>query len=443
MRILFDQGVFDLRNKGNVALLQVAVERIHRMWPDARLEVMTSAPHVLRLYCPVAEAVSPDGEHGTTGLAAVERAILGAVPRPVLRVLLELREAAWSRWPAFRQWLRSDKPPAGVQSPVTVVADPAAPAEDKAGGLPGGALSLVKQADLVVATGAQYMSDACRDDALCVLDRLEAASRLGIPTAMVGQGVGPFEDTDLRRRARAVYPLVDLIFVRDRLAGVPLLESLGVDRKRIHLTGDDAIELAHRERRARLGSAIGVSLRSAHYTLVAQADIDILAQVLHTASTARGADLVPIPISYSAHEEDELVLRALTTWRRSPLALGSRFQAPAAVARKVGRCRIVVTGTFHTAVFALAQGIPAVGLARTRMYLGKFQGLADQFGAGCQVVSLDGPGLRERLASAVDEAWAGAEGLRPQLLRVAEEQIALGHEAYRKLSELVDSRRLT
>ena len=61
MRILFDQAVYDMRNKGNIALLQAAVTRVHKMWPDASLDVITLAPHLLRLYCPDTNPVNPDG----------------------------------------------------------------------------------------------------------------------------------------------------------------------------------------------------------------------------------------------------------------------------------------------------------------------------------------------------------------------------------------------
>jgi len=46
MRILFDQVVFEQRNKGNVALLQAAVTRLNKFWPDASLEVLSDAPHL-------------------------------------------------------------------------------------------------------------------------------------------------------------------------------------------------------------------------------------------------------------------------------------------------------------------------------------------------------------------------------------------------------------
>jgi polysaccharide pyruvyl transferase WcaK-like protein len=294
--------------------------------------------------------------------------------------------------------------------------------------------------DLVVATGAQYMSDACRDDALRVLDRLETANRRGIPTAMVGQGVGPFDDAELRRRACAVYPLVDLVFVRDRVAGAQLLGSLGVDPARVVFTGDDAIELAYEERRPSLGNAVGVSLRLAPYTVVAGADVAALAGVLRGKSRGWRVPIVPVPISFSRHELDERALRAIagrTPWTRRPLG---RFRTPREIARSVGRCRLVVTGTFHAGVFALAQGIPVVGLARSRMYEQKFESLADQFGPGCQVVRLDRPAFRDELATAMDSAWRDAEQLRPTLLRTAHELAVLGRDAYGRLRDLVPGR---
>jgi colanic acid/amylovoran biosynthesis protein len=100
----------------------------------------------------------------------------------------------------------------------------------------------------------------------------------------------------------------------------------------------------------------------------------------------------------------------------------------------------VVTGTFHAGVFALAQGIPVVGLARSRMYEQKFESLADQFGPGCQVVRLDRPAFRDELATAMDSAWRDAEQLRPTLLRTAHELAVLGRDAYGRLRDLVPGR---
>jgi polysaccharide pyruvyl transferase WcaK-like protein len=97
----------------------------------------------------------------------------------------------------------------------------------------------------------------------------------------------------------------------------------------------------------------------------------------------------------------------------------------------------VVTGAYHAAVFALSQGIPVVGLGRSDYCMNKFEGLRDLFGAGCDIVHLDGNNLSERLTAAIDRAWNSAEAVRPALLESSRRQIAAGREAYRNVYERV------
>jgi polysaccharide pyruvyl transferase WcaK-like protein len=431
MRILLDQGVYDLRNKGNLALTQVAVLRIKKMWPQASLEVITSAPQILRLYFPDVLAISPDGQ-------SYSNRLFQQIPLPILRLILEGREAVWHRWPTlgrdlkalFRLKVRHTQPTRRVANSRQL------PEERDSHS----ALNQVKEHDALIATGAQYMSDACRDDALRLLDRFEAANKLGIPTAMVGQGFGPFDDPELRNRVRAVLPRVDLIFIRDRVSAPPLLSSLGVDPARVIFTGDDAIELAYAARTPTLGKAIGVSLRITFYTQVGIKHIEILRLVLEQAVIKYNTQLIGIPISHSIHEQDDRVLHQLLNGKNDVSYPHWRFDTPKKIVKQVGRCRIVVTGAFHTAVFALAQGIPAVGLARSNMYLGKFKSLEDQFGAACQVIALDDQALQLKLGKAIDTAWGSAEQCKPQLLAAAARQIEMGQAAYRRLYELVESK---
>ena len=89
-------------------------------------------------------------------------------------------------------------------------------------------------------------------------------------------------------------------------------------------------------------------------------------------------------------------------------------------------------GSYHGAVFALAQGIPVVALSASRYYDAKLQGLADLFPGGCIVLSMDAPDLAERLAAAVAAAWDSADERRPALLAAAEQQIAASQRAYER-----------
>ena len=62
---------------------------------------------------------------------------------------------------------------------------------------------------------------------------------------------------------------------------------------------------------------------------------------------------------------------------------------PEAVIRQIQRCRLVITGSYHAAVFALAMGIPTIGLAKSTDYIDKFMGLSALFGEGCETVVLN------------------------------------------------------
>lgn len=451
MQILFDQGVYDMRNKGNVALFQAATERLSRAWPGAALKVITSAPYLLKLYCPNARPVSPDGNYDWLESHSLLSDLTWRMPTPVLRLLFELREEAWRRWPDAGSQVRNLKnlkallrPQGAKQSvaPVTnghsVVNQQMVTVMDEKPV----AFKALKGVDLFVATGAQYMADPCRDDALRVLDRLEAAHCLGIPTAMVGQGIGPMDDPQLRARAKAVLPLVDLILIRERFATPQLLTALGVDPQRVIFTSDDAIEMAYRARGKALGTGIGVSMRVAHYTQVEEQQLAVVRPILEQASANYKANLIAVPISHSAHELDDQVIRELLAGQANAVHSPWRFEPPLGLIKRVGRCRIVVTGTFHTAVFALSQGIPAVALAKSTMYMDKFIGLADQFGAaGCQALYLGDTNLPAKLAAAIDTAWTTAEQVRPQLLEAAARQIELGHAGYRQIYELVEAKK--
>jgi polysaccharide pyruvyl transferase WcaK-like protein len=435
MRILFDPAVYDLRNKGNVALLQVAVDRIRGFWPNANLEIITSGPHLLRLYCPNTLPVSPNGEFDWLAQRSMLNRVLRSAPSPILRGLLELREELWRVRPTFSSRMVIGK--AGAQTKEVHNDRDVQTGEN---GKDGVCSELVSGHDLFVATGAQYMSDACKDDALRVLDRMEMAAQRNIPTAMLGQGIGPIEDPRLIARAKAVFPLIDFIFVREKRVAPDLLSSFGVNPTRVIFTGDDAIEMAYEARTDSIGSAIGVGLRASHYTEVNSQHVQLIREAVQKSAGKYRAKLISLPISHSAHELDVRLIDQVLAGYQDVQISRYRFETPLDLIKETGRCRLVVAGTFHTAVFALSQGIPAIGLAKSAMYMDKFLGLIDQFGSGCQVVYLDDPHLEEKLRNAIEVAWASADQVRPQLLSAAQYQILCGQAAYKLLFHFVESK---
>nr|WP_320010659.1 hypothetical protein [uncultured Desulfobulbus sp.] len=60
MRILIENGCYEIKNIGDWAMLEVALQRIHTMFPEAELLVFTITPDTLRRYFPEATTISPD-----------------------------------------------------------------------------------------------------------------------------------------------------------------------------------------------------------------------------------------------------------------------------------------------------------------------------------------------------------------------------------------------
>jgi polysaccharide pyruvyl transferase WcaK-like protein len=220
--------------------------------------------------------------------------------------------------------------------------------------------------------------------------------------------------------------------------------SLGVGLDRVVTTGDDAIELAYEERPAALGRAVGINLRLARAAGATERDVAPVREGLRRFLSVCPAPLAGLPI---ARQRDldvsaiKLMVAGLNGHANGhadegAADAGQDLDTPLKVIRRTGQCRIVVTGAYHAAVFALAQGVPAVCLARTRYFHEKFLGLADQFGAGCHVVSLDDEDLPGQLERTMTLAWDEAPVVRETLWQAAAHQIAQGRAAYQRLPTL-------
>jgi colanic acid/amylovoran biosynthesis protein len=211
---------------------------------------------------------------------------------------------------------------------------------------------------------------------------------------------------------------------------------LGVDPARIMVTGDDAIEMAYVIRPKVLGVGIGVNARVSDYSGVDSQILDRIREAVRDASASLGAPLIPVPISHVPGEEDIRSIGKLMDSSDPELSLASGLKTPIEVIRQIQRCRLVVTGSYHAGVFALASGIPVVGLAKSSYYRDKFLGLADMFAVGCETVALDKPDCPTSLRDAIHRLYASAQTIRPCILSSAERQIAAGHACYHRIREL-------
>lgn len=280
------------------------------------------------------------------------------------------------------------------------------------------------------------ITDAFPEYAAGVLATLGLAIDHRVPTVMLGQGMGPLEEPSLRTRAAAVLSRVDLIALREELAGGPLLRSLGVAPERVITTGDDAIEMAYALRPVSLGSGLGINLRAASYSGIGAELIDEVGRGIQRSARRHDAPLVAVPISRVPGEEDAGTILRLAQGYPAVIEGRRSSQNARDAIDQVIRCRVVVTGSYHAGVFALACGIPVVAVARSRYYVDKFLGLSDQFGAGCEVVVAPTPAIADVVDAAIERLWVEADRLRARLLAAAARQMAAGRAAYLRVAAL-------
>ena len=393
-RILIDPGSHHLLNAGDVAMLQVCVERLRETWPGARIDVLTTAPELLVELCPGVTPLPAAGRYELTDGGGP------ALPRP--------------RWLARAALTRAGRRRERREPAARMFAD------------------ALLAADLFLLSGRGGLTDAFPGETDAVLTELEIAARIGLQTALLGQGIGPIEDHRALARMAAALPEAAVLSVREGRTAPDLLASLGVPRERVAVTGDDAIELAFRNRPERLGEALGLNVRIADYAGMTP---EMASRVGTTAGAKAGefdAEVIGIEISSHPHEDEVGSIQ-----HRNASAPVAR---PAVAIAAAGRCRMLVAGSYHAAVFALAQGVPVVGIAASPYYVDKLLGLRAQFGEGCRIVRLDEGMNAAELASVESELyrqWEAAPALREELLAAAERQIELSRAAHARATAVI------
>ncbi|RJO75598.1 polysaccharide pyruvyl transferase family protein [Nocardia panacis] len=438
-RILIENSEYWLRNYGDLAMLEVTVRRVRRRWPDARIGIMTESPALVAAYFPDTVGITVGGRDPWGRCGPVRRVAAALGPTVVgPPVLAWLRTRAWLLPRAIR--LRDMA--RGLVSSSKAVAEVNNSTDESVSDFerrhPGAALA-ARTAALVVALGGGYLTDSDIPQAGRAFGLLEYAAGAGVPTALVGQGIGPLRDADLRGRASRALTKAGVIGLRERRRGPALLDSLGVAPEIVAVTGDDAIELAQEARKDLCGTAIGVCLRIARYAPVARVAQDRVGAAVRAAASEFGTHLIPLIIAETPGSPDRRTTVPLVRGSANAAAPLGRFVRPAEVAAQVADCRILVTGAYHLAVFALTQGIPVVGLTSTEYYDDKFLGLAEMFGGGVDLVHLDDAELAERLSAAIRTAWSRADTIRAELRASADDQVESGRRAYERVFTLLES----
>lgn len=441
LRVLVENSEYWLRNNGDLAMLTVTLDRLRQRLPDARIAVLTDSPCLLRAYFPHAEGISVFDEDPWAPPTWLERLsgrlgprIVGPVALARLRLRVRRKQLPGRLRSGRRKLLRLV-----LRRPVPAVVPAGEAAPLPTGPLHPGSAAAAAQSSLVVALGGGYLTDADRTQAVRVLNLMEHAADAGVPVAFVGQGLGPLDDPQLQARAAQVLPKADLIALREDRQGPRILDRAGVAGERVLVTGDDAIELAYHARSDEIGSDLGFCLRVAGYAPVPSRVVELVGQAVRSAAAGHTAALVPLIIA-EYRSQDRRSTLPLVRGYANVIAPQHRYVPSVEIARRTARCRVVVTGAYHLAVFALSQGIPVVALTSTAYYDGKFLGLGAMFGTGLTMVRLDDPRLEQTLPMTIDQAWLSAPAVRQPLRARAREQIDASRAAFDRVAALTQLR---
>lgn len=415
------KGVEEYGNMGDVSMLQVAVERLQSVFPDASIEVLTDSAKNLDRYCPRARPLDNRGRTLWFADGVLLGRFGGVVPQFIQGLLIGCKRLLRSKFPRLLEAflvrrLGRQQRPADAESVVAFRRS-------------------MQRADMFLVCGAGGFYDGCRGWNLDILDFLEAGIQKRIPVAMLGQGFGPLSDRLVLKRAAKILPQVNYITLRGGRETLPILRSLGVDESKGETTGDEALELAYESKRDRVGYGLGINLRFAGSAGTDEGDIERIRPVLQGFARNHNVPLIPLPIAMQTHTRDDLAIKKLLLGLDDQSDGGRTLDTPLKVIEQAALCRVVVTGAYHAAVFALAQGIPVVALARSAYFANKLLGLEDQFGEGCQTLLLNDPALSQNLRAAIEKSWQNADQLREPLLETTLRQIRASRRFYGQIAD--------
>jgi polysaccharide pyruvyl transferase WcaK-like protein len=418
MRILVEPSGYSspLLNVGDIAMQQVILTRLAQTWPEAEIEVLTLSPDAFPYYAPNVRPLSTFGRQlWLSGMLRNRR-----IPKRLQLLMTSLLQTH----PGIQQFLSNLW--------LKMLPSRWAREVDRF-------LQSARSADILVICGMGGVTDSFDLFALNLLDTVKLVKQNGKSLVlMFGQGFGPVaEKSVLFNAAREIMPMVDFIGLRESRASVPLLRRFGVDPGRVFVTGDDALELAVQHRSRELGTGIGVNVRVALYSEVTDAHVQQLGVSLRRFASPRSIPFIPLPCSAHPEEPDDefirLVLGGTTLTERSDRV------TPEEMIAGLHKCRITVVGSYHAAIFALAQGVPVIGIYRSAYYRDKFLGLAHMFGPAVMPLDLADQDWSTCIGSRMADAWEMAPTIRLQLQSTTEKFLRDGRTAFEQARELVDT----
>jgi colanic acid/amylovoran biosynthesis protein len=396
MRILVEQSGYELVNLGDRAMLEAGIRQISRLWADAFVSIVTEADS--SVHFPEANPVYP---------------FIGPKNHE--------RSGKLGRGAKF--WAKQYLPAMAGRVQFA----------SKDGLLRRGLLMEIEEADVVLSTGGGFINDVFTFHARGILAVLDAAQRLGKPTAMFGQGIGPIHKMSLIRQARSVLPKLDVLGLRTPELG-PIVGEFAQSGWTV--TGDEALFVADAGLPPAVGDSLGLNVRHRAYAGVGETELARLQVAVARLKSLVDGPIVPLPIDVSDEGSDLGAIQRLTGESDRSHEIASTKE----LVEAVKKCRIVVTGSYHAAVFALARGIPVVGLSRSAYYVGKFKGLGSLYPPGAvTMVALESGTMVDDLVGASELALAASLEHREAIASVSLDLVDRAARLWERFADIVSS----
>ncbi|MBI4432543.1 MAG: polysaccharide pyruvyl transferase family protein [Candidatus Omnitrophica bacterium] len=293
------------------------------------------------------------------------------------------------------------------------------------------AVRAVRQSDKVIFVGGGYLSG---DFYLLEMNVLAAFVRkLGKPFYLLGQTLGPFEKDNHRKMANEIFEHAQKIVLRDSESSLEVARF----KNKVWRGVDDALpfspRLLDREKQAvdkllapernRETFFLGINLRrwpgaGQYYPEIAEA-ISSLAQSLRH----KRVKIIFIPMETSRYCDDRREAETFSAYLSSRIdfvPVNEDFTVEQRL-YLVSRLDLLIGMRFHSLVFALASGVPAIGLYRGEYYFRKISGLFESFRFRENMLSMErigelGPLLRATLARR-DRIRQSLQGRKARLVR--------------------------
>lgn len=376
---------YSASNRGDAAIFEGVYRSLKDVYPDAEFTVMTEHPEAAELI---------------HGIEAVDQVLAG-----------------------FR-WELSQINMARLYLSLT------APAINQGIELPG--LEFIKRqgnvqpyidADLVVSTGGQFLTDIYFPDKLGTLWQHYFLSQLDTPVVIYAQTLGPFDRTPYRQLTKLALDSTELIITRDKRSK-EIVEELGVSTP-VHFTADAAFSMDVEENRSTLldilktndtlpkdeKPLVSISIREWQHTDSSTATdnhMSVIADVADWLVEEQQTNVVFASTCTGVagyHKDDRLtaarVVDRMEHGDRDAVQILTGEYTPRQLVRLYEQVDLHIGMRMHSCILAMMAETPVVAI----QYQFKTRGLMSQFGLSNYMIDINEMNW-ESLQKLVDEALA-------------------------------------